>query len=234
MPTKKSRAEYMRAYRKAKPQKKLAPELRALRDSWALGLADLAERGTPIYARYDGHQLTADFPGAFAHALVVLSGYREIVPDTGLAWMYDLLVCSVFGPGETVKLTLGQANGRGANYSKGSYQTRPHGAKKAATLGLPPKGPVPPRLSVDELRKLIFGGIVITGEDWKRAKEIYKMTRSRYSGERYLRWSKSQLGRHFDNASITQEQYLAWKLKQQHEKPFGTRKAAQIYDKEDD
>ena len=44
MPTKKSRAEYMRAYRKAKPQKKLAPELRALRDSWALGLADLAER----------------------------------------------------------------------------------------------------------------------------------------------------------------------------------------------
>ena len=53
-------------------------------------------------------------------------------------------------------------------------------------------------------------------------------------GERYLRWSKSQLGRHFDNASITQEQYLAWKLKQQHEKPFGTRKAAQIYDKEDD
>jgi hypothetical protein len=224
MPTKKSRAEYMRAYRKAKPQKRLKSEGRDLREAWAVGLEDLAERGTPIYVRYDGHQLTADFPGAFAHALAILSGYREIVPDTGLAWMYDLLVIGVFGPGETVKLTLGQANGRGANYSKGGYQTRPHGAKVAAKLGLSPKGPVPPLPSLDELRKLIFGGIVITEEDWERAKKIHDLVKYRYKGEnRTLKGTKSQVSAYFDNQKFSSEKYLDWKNLQQQKAVYGRR-----------
>jgi hypothetical protein len=89
MPTKKSRAAYMRAYRKTKPE--LTPGQRVLRDGWATGLEDLASRKTPIYVSFDGRELTADFDGAFAHALVILSGYRVIVLGTGLEWMYWLL-----------------------------------------------------------------------------------------------------------------------------------------------
>jgi hypothetical protein len=166
---KRDRAEYMRTYRKTNPE--LTPGQVVLRNAWAAGLEDLSSRKTPIHVSFDGRQLTAGFDGAFAQALVVLSGYRVIVPDTGLEWMYTLLCIALWGD---------------------------KWPKAAHRLGIPPQGPVPPPLSLDELRKLIFGGVVITEEDWKNAKEIHNIAKTQRKREG-IPMTKSQLDSYFDN-----------------------------------
>jgi hypothetical protein len=105
MPTKESRAEYMRAYRAKKgatrgrprstPPTKGQKKKIVLQDAWKLGCRELADLGTPIHVQLNRSRkitLKAKFPGALAHALVILSGYR-----TGrLSWMYELLCAAVF------------------------------------------------------------------------------------------------------------------------------------------
>jgi hypothetical protein len=164
---KRDRAAYMRDYRKKKPE--LTPGQIVLRDAWAASLEDFRIfRLPPIWVSFDGRKLTADFPGAFFHALLILSDYRQ----TGWRWMYALLCTALWG------------------------DKWPQAAHR---LGIPPKGPIPPRLSLDELRKLIFGGTVITEQDWKDAKEISAMARTQRKREHSLPWTKSQLSSYFDN-----------------------------------
>jgi hypothetical protein len=99
---KKSRAAYMRRYRASKRVLTPKPtstrgerQKTTLKEAWNLGRCQLAEQGTPIYVRLNRSgkiTLKAEFPGALAHALIILSGYR-----TGeLSWMYDLLCAAVF------------------------------------------------------------------------------------------------------------------------------------------
>ena len=94
----------------------------------------------------------------------------------------------------------------------------------AYRLGIPPTNPPPPRLSLDELRKLIFGGIVITEQDWKDAKEISDIAKTQRKREHSLPWTKSRLDSYFANGqSITPEKYLDWKNLQQQQLPYGHR-----------
>ena len=117
----KSRADYMRRYRASKQIKELTCQRCgtafraahkgrkycsdacrdgqhtkiALREAWGLGCGQLAELGTPIYVQLDCSgevTLTAGFPGALGHALIILSGYRA----GELTWMYDLICAAVF------------------------------------------------------------------------------------------------------------------------------------------
>jgi len=107
MPTKKSRAAYMRAYRakegatrgrpRTSPPTKGQKEKIALQRAWKLGCRELADLGTPIHVQLNRSgkiTLTAKFTDV-AHAFDVLVGHR-----TGdLSWMYELLCLAVYPEG---------------------------------------------------------------------------------------------------------------------------------------
>jgi hypothetical protein len=184
---KRDRASYMRNYRRKKPQASKGQSI--LRDAWKTGAAEIK---IPLFVTFDGRTFTADFPGAFGHTLQILGQHRTKGRDGNgaiikheLHWMFDLFCNAVFG------------------------EKWPPAAHR---MGIPQKHPPLPRLSLDELRSLIFGGVEITEEDYARAKAVSDMVRLRRKGERpVLKWSKSQLDRYFASQPITQERYLDWR-----------------------